>query len=130
MLETHGEQVSKLVGRLEYGKIAGKQGSAAKDKSVIKYNDSLTIRCIPLQVQEVVVNRKSALDWVVERCGVSVDRDSQIVDDYNAFAQAMGEEDYILHLILRVITVSLETMAIVQALPQLKLHPLDSSEPD
>ena len=125
VLETQGEQVSKLVGRLEYGKIAGKQGSAAKDKSVIKYNDSITIMSIPLQVQDYVVNRKSALDWVVERCGVSVDRDSQIVDDYNAFAQAMGDKDYILHLILRVITVSLETMAIVQALPLLKLHPLD-----
>ena len=125
LIETSGEQVSKQVRSIKYGKIAGKQGNAAKDKSVIKYNDSITIRNIPLQVQEYVVNRKSALDWVVERCGISVDHDSKLVDDYNAFAQALGDEDYILHLILRVITLSLETVAIVKALPQLTIHPLD-----
>ena len=95
--------VSKRVIKLTYGKIAGKKGAAAKDK----------------------VNRKSALDWVVERCGISVDKESRIANDYNAFAQDMGDEDYILNLILRVITVSLETMKIVKALPQLTVHPLD-----
>ena len=49
----------------------------------------------------------------------------RIANDYNAFAQEMGDEDYILNLILRVITVSLETMHIVKALPQLTMHPLD-----
>ncbi len=80
---------------------------------------------IPLEALEYVVNRKSALDWVVERCGISVDKDSRIANDYNAFAQEMGDEDYILNLILRVITVSLETMQIVKALPKLTIHPLD-----
>ena len=117
--------VSKIVTKLEYGKIAGKKGAAAKDKTVIKYNSSITITGIPLEAQEYVVNRKSALDWVVERCGYSVDKDSQIVNDYNAFAREMGDEDYILNLILRVITVSLETVAIVKALPKLTIHPLD-----
>ena len=117
--------VSKIVTKLEYGKIAGKKGAAAKDKTTILYNDSITITGIPLEAQEYVVNRKSALDWVVERCGISVDKDSRIANDYNAFAQEMGDEDYILNLILRVITVSLETMQIVKALPKLTIHPLD-----
>ena len=117
--------VSKIVTKLEYGKIAGKKGAAAKDKTVIKYNSSITITGIPLEAQEYVVNRKSALDWVVERCGYSVDKDSQIVNDYNDFAREMGDEDYILNLILRVITVSLETVKIVKALPKLTIHPLD-----
>ncbi|MBU3844041.1 MAG: hypothetical protein H9847_04105, partial [Candidatus Anaerobiospirillum pullicola] len=117
--------VSKIVTKLEYGKIAGKKGAAAKDKTVIKYNSSITITGIPLEAQEYVVNRKSALDWVVERCGYSVDKDSHIVNDYNAFAREMGDEDYILNLILRVITVSLETVKIVKALPKLTIHPLD-----
>ena len=117
--------VSKRVIKLTYGKIAGKKGAAAKDKTTILYNDSITITGIPLEAQEYVVNRKSALDWVVERCGISVDKDSRIANDYNAFAQDMGDEDYILNLILRVITVSLETMQIVKALPALTIHPLD-----
>ena len=117
--------VSKRVIKLTYGKNAGKKGNAAKDKTTIHYNDSITITGIPLKAQEYVVNRKSALDWVVERCGISVDKESHIANDYNAFAQDMGDEDYILNLILRVITVSLETMQIVKALPKLTIHPLD-----
>ncbi|HIV55584.1 MAG TPA: DEAD/DEAH box helicase family protein [Candidatus Anaerobiospirillum stercoravium] len=113
------------VDKLKYGKIKGKTGNAAKDKSIIVYNDALTITGIPLEAQEYVVNKKSALDWIVERCGVSVDKASRIINDYNDYATEMGDERYILNLILRVITVSLETMKIVKALPPLTIHKLD-----
>ena len=111
--------------KLKYGKNPGKKGNAAKDKTVIVYNKDLTIRNIPAEVQEYVVNKKSALDWVVERCGVSVDKASQITNDYNKYAEEMGDERYILNLILRVITVSLETVKIVKSLPPLSIHKLD-----
>ena len=111
--------------KLKYGKNQGKKGNAAKDKTVIVYNKDLTIRNIPAEVQEYVVNKKSALDWVVERCGVSVDKTSQITNDYNKYAEEMGDERYILNLILRVITVSLETVKIVKSLPPLSIHKLD-----
>ena len=113
------------VQQLKYGKIKGKTGNAAKDKTTIVYNADLTITGIPLEAQEYVVNKKSALDWVVERCGVSVDKASHIVNDYNDYATEMGDERYILNLILRVITVSLETMKIVKSLPPLTIHKLD-----
>ena len=113
------------VDKLKYGKIKGKTGNAAKDKSIIVYNNALTITGIPLEAQEYVVNKKSALDWIVERCGVSVDKASRIINDYNDYATEMGDERYILNLILRVITVSLETMKIVKALPPLTIHKLD-----
>ena len=113
------------VEKLKYGKIAGKKGNAAKDKTVIVFNDQLTIRNIPIEAQEYVVNKKSALDWIVERCGVSVDKASHIINDYNDYAAEMGDECYILNLILRVITVSLETVKIVKSLPPLTIHKLD-----
>ena len=116
---------SYRVEKLTYGKIAGQKGDAAKDRSTIIYNSSITIRNIPLEAQEYVVNKKSALDWVVERCCVSTDKDSGIVNDFNDYAKEMGDEKYIFKLILRVITVSLETMKIVKALPKLNIHPLD-----
>lgn len=49
------------------------------------------------------------------------------MDDENAFDRAaeMGDERYILNLILRVITVSLETVKIVKSLPPLTIHKLD-----
>ena len=113
------------VEKLKYGKNPGKKGNAAKDKTVIVYNDQLTIRDIPQAAQEYVVNKKSALDWIVERCGVSVDKASHIINDYNDYADEMGDERYILNLILRVITVSLETVKIVKSLPPLTIHKLD-----
>ena len=118
-------EISYRVDKLSYGKIPGKTGNAAKDKTTIIFNDTLTIRDIPLEAQEYVVNKKSALDWVVERCGVSIDKDSQIKNDFNDYAKSVGDEKYIFNLILRVITVSLQTNKIVKALPKLKIHPLD-----
>ena len=119
------DNMDYYVKQLKYGKIKGKTGNAAKDKSVIVFNDELVISHIPLEAQEYVVNKKSALDWVVERCGYSVDKASHIVNDYNDYAKEVGDERYILNLILRVITVSLETMKIVKALPPLTIHKLD-----
>ena len=116
---------SYRVEKLAYGKIAGQKGDAAKDRSTIIYNNSITIKNIPLEAQEYIVNKKSALDWIVERCCVSTDKDSGIVNDFNDYAKEMGDEKYIFKLILRVITVSLETMKIVKALPKLNIHPLD-----
>ena len=83
------------VEQLKYGKIPGKTGNAGKDKSVIVYNGSIVIRNIPLEAQEYVVNRKSALDWLVERIGVSVDKDSGIVNDFNKFAEEKGEPCFV-----------------------------------
>ena len=124
-LEDGADASDLRVTKLKYGKIAGKNGNAALDKTKIVYNGQITISDIPLEVQDYVVNKKSALDWVVERCGVSVDKASQIVNDFNNMAEEMGDPQYILHLILRVVTVSLETNKIVASLPALRIHPLD-----
>ena len=119
------ENVHYRVDKLAYGKINGKTGNAAKDKTCIVYNDTLTIKNIPLEIQEYILNHKSALDWVVERCCVKQDKETGIVNDYNDYAAEVGDEKYIFNLILRVITVSLETVKIVNSLPKLKIHPLD-----
>ena len=118
-------QPSYRVTQMKWGKIKGKTGNAAKDKTTLIYNDWITVKNIPLEAQEYVVNKKSALDWVVERAGVSIDKASGIVNDFNDYAAEMGSERYPLDLFLKVITVSLETMKIVKALPKLEIHQLD-----
>ena len=118
-------QPSYRVKQMKWGKIKGKTGNAAKDKTTLIYNDWITVKNIPLEAQEYVVNKKSALDWVVERACVSVDKASGIVNDFNDYAAEMGNERYPLDLFLKIITVSLETMKIVKALPKLEIHPLD-----
>lgn len=112
--------------QMQWGKIPGKKGNAAKDKTRLVYNDWLTIENIPLEAQEYVVNKKSALDWVVERACVSTDAKSGIVNDFNDYAAEIGNPRYPLDLFLKVITVSLETVKIVKGLPPLEIHPLDA----
>lgn len=116
---------SYYVTQMKYGKIPGKTGNAAKDKTKLVYNDFIMIEGIPLKAQEYVVNKRSALDWIVERACVKVDKDSGIVNDFNDFAAEKGDPRYPLSLFLKVLTVSLETMKIVKGLPKLDIHQLD-----
>lgn len=122
---TQSGQPSYRVKQMKWGKVAGKTGNAAKDKTILIYNDWVTVKNIPLAAQEYVVNKKSALDWVVERACVSVDKTSGIINDFNDYAAEKGNERYPLDLFLKIITVSLETMKIVKGLPKLEVHPLD-----
>lgn len=103
------------VKKMRYGK-KGKD----KDLTTLHYNDKITLTGIPLEAYEYVVNGKPALDWVVERQCVKADRDSGIVNDANDWAmETMNNPRYPLELVQRVITVSLETIRIVRALPKI-----------
>lgn len=123
--EDHKDGFSYYVRQMKYGKILGKRGNDAKDKTKLIYNDYITVEGIPIEAQDYVVNKKSALDWVVERARVSVDKASGIVNDFNDYAAEKNDPRYPLSLFLRVITVSLETMKIVKGLPALTIHSLD-----
>ena len=93
-------------------KAAGKD-----DKTSIIYNSKITITGIPLEAYEYVVNGKPAIEWVMERYGVSTHKDSQIVNDANAWGlETANNPRYPLELLLRVITVSLETVKVVNGL--------------
>jgi predicted helicase len=105
------------VEKMRYGKKDGE-----KDLTTVHYNDHITVTGIPLEAYEYVVNAKSAIDWVVERQRVKTDPDSGIVNDANDWAtETVGDPRYPLDLLLRVITVSLETMKIVNNLPKLDI---------
>lgn len=93
-----------------------------KDKTTVIYNANITMTDIPLEAYEYVVNGKPALEWVMERQVVKTDKASGIVNDANDYAnETMNNPAYPLELFQRVITVSLETMKIVRALPKLDL---------
>lgn len=107
------------VEKMRYGK-KGKD----KDLTTLHYNDRITLTGIPLEAYDYVVNGKPALDWVVERQGVKTEKDSGIVNDANDWAvETVGNPRYPLELFQRVVTVSLETMKIVRALPDLDIAP-------
>lgn len=92
------------------------------DKSKVIYNHNITISNIPLEAYDYIVNGKPALEWVMERQCVKTDKASGIVNDANLYAtETVGDAAYPLKLFQRIITVSLETMKIVNDLPKLEL---------
>lgn len=105
------------VEQMKYGK-RGKD----KDLTTLHYNGKITLTGIPLKAYDYIVNGKPALDWVVERQRVKIDKDSGIESDANAWAvDTMNNPRYPLELFCRVVTVSLETLKIVGALPMLDI---------
>lgn len=113
--------------RVEKMKFAKKKdpetGKSVNDRSTVIYNTKITMTGIPDAAWDYVVNGKAALDWVMERQAVRVDKASGIVNDANDWAtETMGNPKYPLELFQRVITVSLETQKIVNALPPLDIR--------
>ena len=112
------------VSQMRFAKKPGsdKNGNSKRtdDKSRIVYNEKLTIAGIPAEAYEYVVNGKSAIEWLMERYAVSTDKASGIANDPNDYAAEHGDPAYIFNLVLRIITVSLETVKIVKALPKLQ----------
>lgn len=74
---------------------------------------------IPLEAYDYVVNGKSALEWIMERYTVTLDKDSGIKNDPNDWAREHNQPRYILDLAKRIVRVSIKTMKIVNALPAL-----------
>lgn len=119
-VDTGGKTLSDADYRVEKMKY-GKKGKD-KDLTTLHYNARISLRGIPLEAYDYVVNGKPALDWVVERQCVKTDKDSGIVNDANDWAvETMKNPRYPLELFQRVITVSLSTMKIVKALPALDI---------
>jgi predicted helicase len=87
----------------------------SKDKTVLTYNDFLTLKGIPPEAFQYRLGNRSALEWVIDQYQVSTDKRSGITNDPNR----PDDPQYILRLIGQVITVSLETVKIVNSLPAL-----------
>ena len=89
-------------------------------KDMIIYNSYLTISNIPAKAYDYIVNGKSAIEWVMERYSVTTHKESGIKNDPNDWATEHDNQQYILDLLLSVITVSMKTVDIVAGLPKAK----------
>lgn len=98
--------------------VFGKRGGE-KDKTVIVFNPHVTLRGVPLEAYDHVVNGKSALEWVMERYAVTIHKESGIRNDPNDWSD---DPRYIVDLVKRTTRVSLETVRIVTALPAISEH--------
>jgi predicted helicase len=83
-----------------------------KDPTRLIVNDFLTLTGIPENVDEYKLGNRSALDWIIDQYQVSTDKRSGITNDPNR------EDDptYIIRLIKKVVTVSVETVGLVEGI--------------
>lgn len=91
-----------------------------KKSSTIVYNGYIILRDIPQDAYNYIVNGKSAIEWIMERYQVNIDKDSLIKNDPNDWSKEHQKPRYILDLLLSVINVSVKTNEIVRELPKLK----------
>ena len=82
----------------------------SNDKTQIKYNDFLTLDGIPSKAFEYRLGNRSALEWIINQYCVTPEKHGDPNRD--------DDPEYIVRLIRKVITVSLQTVDIVEALPR------------
>lgn len=109
------------VEKMRFAKVRDENGKLIADKTRIIYNSHITIENIPLKAYEYIVNGKSAIEWIMERYAVTIDKASQIKNDPNAWSREHEQPRYILDLLLSVIMLSCQTVDIVNSLPILHI---------
>lgn len=90
-------------------------------KNAIIYNSHITLGDIPAEAHRYMLGSRSALEWIIDRYQVKTDKASGIVNDPNDWCREQEYPRYIIDLVKRVTRVSVETMQIVDSLPELPL---------
>ncbi len=91
-----------------------KQADGAKDRSRIVFNSHVTMSGIPDEAYEYTLGARSAIEWVMDRYQVKTDKASGITNDPNDWSD---NPRYIVDLLKRIVTVSVETARILKSLP-------------
>jgi len=86
------------------------------DKSAILYNGRVTIDGIPDQAHDYLLGSRTALEWLIDRYRIKTDKASGIVNDPNTWCDEHDDPTYIVELIKKVTTVSVETVKLVDRL--------------
>ena len=109
--------------RVEKMRWGGKRG--AEDRTRIVYNEWLTLAGIPDEAHGYAVGPRTALEWLIDRYRVRTDKASGIVNDVNDWGleQEPPNPRYVVELVKRIVTVSVETVRIVGSLPPLEEAP-------
>ncbi len=110
--------------KMSFGKPTAEQKAAGdkRDRSTIVYNGNVTLRGIPDDAYRYMLGSRSAIEWIIDRYYIKTDKPSGIVNNPNDWSREVEDPRYILDLLARIVTVSLETMKIVDALPTLAIR--------
>ncbi|WP_107771701.1 DEAD/DEAH box helicase [Nocardioides sediminis] len=92
------------------------------DKTKVVYNSHIELSGIPEAAYRYMLGSRSAIEWIIDRYQVKTDKASGIVNDPNDWSREVSDPRYIIDLLARIVTVSLETMKIVDNLPALAIR--------
>lgn len=107
----------------EHYAVSPKMKFPKKDqRDTIIYNDYITIRHIPAEAYGYIVNGKSAIEWLMERYAITIDKKSGIKNDPNDWSREHENPSYIFDLVCSIVNVSVKTMEIVHKLPKLSFN--------
>ena len=109
------------VEKMRFAKVRDDSGKLVPDKTKIVYNNFITFENIPLAAYDYIVNGKSAIEWIMERYAVTVDGASGIKNNPNDWSREHQNPTYIFDLLQSIISLSLQTNALVSQLPKLNL---------
>lgn len=93
-------------------------GARTPDKSVIHYNDNVTIEDIPLEAYDYIVNGRSAVEWIMDQYRIATHKESKITNDPSDWSD---DPRYIIDLLGKVVRLSLDTVKIIKALPKISV---------
>ena len=99
-----------------------KRNPGQESTSSIIYNDHLTLSGIPERAFEYTLGSKSCLDWLVSRYQIKKDDDSGIVNDPNDWLAQSDDPEYLIKLIKRIVTLSIESLDLIESMPELLLQ--------
>jgi len=86
------------------------------DKSILIFNENITIRNIPEETFQYIVNGKTPIEWIIDRYLVQEDSESAIVNDPNEYSD---DPKYVFNLLLSVIAMTKEVLKLHKSLPEL-----------
>lgn len=117
-IEEDGDSVNPgRTEKMKFGKCKKtEENPKGQDMTVLHVAENMTLRNIPEEAYDYVVNGRSAIGWLMDRYQVRKDKASGIVNDPNDYSD---DPRYIVDLVERVVTVSIKTMEIVRQLPAL-----------
>ncbi len=84
------------------------------DRRVVVANESLRLGPLPPECFEYRLGNRPVLEWVIDQYQVKKDKQGKIISDPNS----LNEPEYIVRLVGKVVTVSVETVKLVNELAQ------------
>lgn len=101
-------------------------GKKTNDFSTLQVSENVQLQNIPMHAYDYMLNGKSAIAWLIDRYRVTTDPKSGIVNDPNDYSP---DPRYIVDLVERVITVSMRTLDIMNAMPPIEELPQTTNWP-